>query len=98
MLGEYLELVVFRNGRALVQCRKCGQRLAEHGENYLEGLAIWDSPVTTLPLVGPPEDLVDDLVLFRRYLCPGCRTQVLAEIVREGDEPKADTTVLLPTE
>lgn len=98
VLGEYIELVVFQNGRALVQCRKCGQRLAEHGQNYLEGLAVWDSPVTTVPLVEKPENLIDDQMMFRRYLCPGCRTQVLAEIVREGDEPNPDAKVLLPAE
>ncbi len=98
VLAEYLEEIHFEDGGAVLRCRKCGHPLAEHGANYLDGLAIWDSPVTTIPLVRPPELLVDDRMVFRRYLCPECRTQVAAEIVRATDEPKTDVQILPPIE
>ena len=98
VLAEYLEEIHFEDGGAVLRCRKCRHPLAEHGANYLDGLAIWDSPVTTIPLVRPPELLVDDRMVFRRYLCPECRTQVAAEIVRATDEPKTDVQILPPIE
>lgn len=75
-------------------CAECGTDLGGLDCSYKRHAAVAGSPLEeTNPLVGPPEELVDDPMEFRRFLCPGCRVQVATEVTRVGREPFADVTI-----
>ncbi len=65
----------------------CGQVLTSSNEDYKLGLLVDEGPVTALPLVSDPTELLDEPMVFRRYCCPGCLVLLATEIAREADGP-----------
>ena len=68
------------DGRTIVGCRHCGERL---GEPAGLRLGVHEGPSTG---AGPqirtdPADYVDAPVVFRQYCCPGCWTAVYSAVV-----------------
>ncbi len=81
-------------GEAVIRCTCCGHLIAEHGSNYLDGLALADLPVTVVPAVQPTEQMTDDAFSLRQHYCPGCHVLVSNEIKRADDTSTPDSIVL----
>lgn len=79
------------DGDGVVGCGECAAAIGPVGENYKLFCPRIDSSLTAAnPLFGPPEELVDEPMTFRRYLCPSCATQLSTEVARVADEPLHD--------
>jgi N-methylhydantoinase B len=71
---------VGEDGRTVIGCRHCGERLGE--PDHLR-LGVHEGPSTD---AGPqirsdPADYVDAPVVFRQYCCPGCWTAIYSAVV-----------------
>lgn len=89
---------VYRVDRAagVVGCHRCGTTLAALGENPKQGMAMLERPLTALgPEAPDPRTLVDDEVLWRDLLCPGCGVRLATETAYPG-APLFPELVLAP--
>ncbi|TCK22014.1 hydantoinase B/oxoprolinase family protein [Pseudonocardia endophytica] len=71
---------------ATVGCRHCATQLGPWGRDLAEATVVTDEPVLDA-VPGTRADAatyVDDGVVFRSYRCPGCATQLRAEIVPDA--------------
>jgi N-methylhydantoinase B len=74
-----------------VVCRKCGYVLCGKDDNYKLYAAEIERGFGELGLLNrPQDDLIDDRVVFRQYLCPGCFTNIENDTILEQREPLHD--------
>jgi len=81
---EYVDARDVGDERVLA-CSACGKRLSDYRGNYKLGLLMHEGPVTLIPLVRDPSDVIDAQMVFRRFCCPGCYVLMATEIVRRTD-------------
>ncbi|WP_236793768.1 hydantoinase B/oxoprolinase family protein [Amycolatopsis sp. GM8] len=76
-----------------VVCRHCGTVLGTAGEPYLAALPrIEAGPSAAGPHVWPDSSTyVDETVVFRQALCPGCATALVSQVVPAGHPMPADS-------
>ncbi len=80
--------VVETDGRAYIVCADCGHYLCEGGGNYKLGSARINGSLSELDdfLYGDAKAELDDEMVYRSYICPGCGVLFENELAR-GDEP-----------
>jgi len=86
-VGEELKAIEI-DGRSYIVCAGCGYYLCEGSGNYKLGCARIDGSLTDLDdfLFGNNKDELDDEMVYRSYICPGCGVLIENELAR-GDEP-----------
>jgi len=68
-----------------IACHRCGTHLCRFGESPKEGMAVLERPVESLtPGAPPPARFVDDEVVWRDFLCPGCGVRLATEVAYPG--------------
>jgi len=68
-----------------IECHRCGTALCTLGESPKRGMAVLERPVQTLTPGAPdPRTFVDDDVVWRDLLCPGCGTRLATEVAYPG--------------
>ncbi len=67
----------------LVACGRCGQQLADTAADTHLALARYDGVSTEAgpQILSRPAQYVDDEVVFRQLVCPGCQTAVYSGVV-----------------
>jgi N-methylhydantoinase B len=85
-LHEYVQAIDSGDHRVLA-CKRCGHELSDYAENFKSGLLVDESPVTLIPQVQDPSEFLDDVMVFRRYCCPGCHTLFATDLVRPSESP-----------
>jgi N-methylhydantoinase B len=84
------------NDEGMIVCRKCGHVLGGAGRNFKEGAGRWDRPIQAAnPLIVDPTTFIDDEVVFRQYICPGCATLLENEVILATSEPVWDKQLAL---
>ena len=77
-----------------IVCVRCGHRFCGAGENFKEHAIRHDRPVQDAnPLIVDPRLFVDDELVFRQYVCPGCATLLENEVVLASTAPVWDKQV-----
>ena len=86
-VGEELKAIEI-DGRSYIVCAGCGYYLCEGNGNYKLGCARIDGSLTDLDdfLFGNTKDELDDEMVYRSYICPGCGVLIENELAR-GNEP-----------
>jgi N-methylhydantoinase B len=86
VVSEYIRMA---DGR--LECAKCSQELGPVTQNYKHRLLAVEHQITELsPLNRDPAHYVDEAMVFRAYVCPGCGTQIETEITIAGAPPVWD--------
>jgi len=89
-VSETLE-VVGEGGNRSFSCRRCEHSLGPVAENFKLTALVEQSPLAAAnPHVGDPQRYVDEAMVFRRFYCPGCGTQIDTEVARARDVPLLD--------
>ncbi|MBN8866472.1 MAG: hydantoinase B/oxoprolinase family protein [Solirubrobacterales bacterium] len=84
VLGEGLEI----DERGYYRCRSCEHEFASNSVNWKWWAATEELPVSGDSIGAPiPERPEGDLV-FRRYCCPGCGSQIDTEVANAGEAPR----------
>lgn len=86
-----------RDGERILACSKCGERLGGYSESYKNGALVGEIPVAHIPTAPDPARFLDDEMVLRLFACPGCLTQISAEVVRAG-EPVFEEMQLKPAD
>ena len=74
-----------------IVCRRCGHGLGPADRNFKEGAVRRDLPIQSAnPLIVDPATFIDDEVVFRQYVCPGCATLLENEVVLARSDPVWD--------
>jgi N-methylhydantoinase B len=74
-----------------IVCRKCGHALSAADRNFKDGAIRWDRPIEDAnPLIVDPVTFIDDEVVFRQYICPGCATLLENEVILASSDPVWD--------
>jgi N-methylhydantoinase B len=86
-MGGELKVVEI-DGRAYIVCAGCGHYLCEGAGNYKLGCARINGSLSELDefLYGDAKVELDDEMVYRSYICPGCGVLLENELAR-GDEP-----------
>jgi N-methylhydantoinase B len=80
-VGESLD-VREKEGRDVFACRRCHLYLGDVTENYKEHALARDRPLEELGPPFPPK--LRTRFVLREFCCPGCGTQLEADLVRPG--------------
>lgn len=89
-VGDGVHLVVL-GSHSLLACSECGHALSPGDGNYKRGASCLETALDSIdPDVFPPGTDIDDDMVYRMYLCPGCGLALENELVRVGDEPTWD--------
>jgi N-methylhydantoinase B len=68
-----------------IECHRCGTALSTLGESPKDGMAVLERPVQSLTSGAPdPRVFVDDDVVWRDFLCPGCGVRLATEVAYPG--------------
>jgi N-methylhydantoinase B len=71
-----------------IECHHCGTALCTLGESPKDGMAVLERPVQSLTPGAPdPRTFVDDDVVWRDFLCPGCGVRLATEVAYPGALP-----------
>jgi N-methylhydantoinase B len=74
-----------------VVCRRCGHDLGPAEENFKERAVCRTLPIQEAnPLIVDPRTFIDDEIVFRQYVCPGCATLLETEVVLAATPPVWD--------
>lgn len=84
MVHEYI-VATERDGELVLACSECGQVYCGYSGNYKAAALCDEGAVTVMPTAQDPAYYIDQPIVLRRYCCPGCHTQICAEVVREGE-------------
>ncbi|MEF2976218.1 hydantoinase B/oxoprolinase family protein [Subtercola sp. YIM 133946] len=87
-IDENLVLVA-GDSSPVVRCQHCGQDIGPDGSDLIIGVTTRDSqlPAAIPGMFASPSDYVDRDLVLRSYFCPGCATQLRAEIVPANETP-----------
>lgn len=93
--GHALATVAIYDGEETeLACAHCSHALGTGESGYRSGCAEMEITLPSIsPYFGAPETQVDEVLVFRRYLCPGCGSALDGEICRPADSPSDDLTV-----
>jgi N-methylhydantoinase B len=86
-MGDELKVTEV-DGRAYIVCAGCGHYLCDAAGNYKQGCGRIDGSLNELDdtLYGDASQELDDAMVYRSYVCPGCGVLLENELAR-GDEP-----------
>ncbi|MED4601625.1 acetone carboxylase subunit gamma [Paenibacillus validus] len=89
ILSEYLQ--VTNEGNRHIQCRKCAHNISSVDKNYkLYTVMKEESVQTANPQNVDSRQYVDKDMVFRRFFCPNCATQLETEVNVKGEPPVWD--------
>jgi acetone carboxylase gamma subunit len=92
-VSDTLEIVGQGADRAY-RCQRCEESLGPAAENYKLTALVEETEVSEANRhVGDPGLLVDEKMVFRRFYCPGCGTQLETEVARARDLPLHDIEI-----
>jgi N-methylhydantoinase B len=79
--------LVDREADAL-RCARCATDLGPPAGNAKERMAMLERPTSSLSPAHPdPSRFVDQEVVWRDFLCPGCGVRLASEVARPGEAP-----------
>jgi N-methylhydantoinase B len=79
------DVYVVDRARDRIECHRCGTPLCTLGESPKDGMAMVERPVQSLTPGAPdPRTFVDDDVVWRDFLCPGCGVRLATEVAYPG--------------
>ena len=68
-----------------IECHRCGTALGTVNDDPKQGMAVLERPLTSLTPGAPdPSVFVDDEVIWRDLLCPGCGVRLATEVAHPG--------------
>jgi N-methylhydantoinase B len=68
-----------------IECHRCGTRLGAVSDDPKQGMAVVERPLQSLTPGAPdPSVFVDDEVVWRDLLCPGCGVRLATEVAYPG--------------
>jgi N-methylhydantoinase B len=71
-----------------IECHRCGTRLGAVTDDPKQGMALVERPLESLAPGAPdPSVFVDDEVVWRDLLCPGCGVRLATEVAYPGSPP-----------
>ncbi|MDP9475070.1 MAG: acetone carboxylase subunit gamma [Actinomycetota bacterium] len=83
-------------GDARYVCRNCGATLGSATENYKKFCLYRERSVEQIGrLFGDPRRFIDDDVVLREFMCPGCSVLFDSEVSRKSDAPIRDIEIHL---
>ncbi len=72
----------------MYRCHRCGSELGRLAESFKEGLVVHECGLQELgPRFSDPATLVDETIVWREFVCPGCGRRPAAEVARPADQP-----------
>jgi N-methylhydantoinase B len=75
----------------MIVCRGCGYVFTAADRNFKEGAIRKDRPIQAANrLIVDPAIFIDDEVVFRQYICPGCATLLENEVILAESEQAWD--------
>lgn len=84
-LPSIADVYLVDRGAGHMACHRCGTVLCAIGESPKLGMAVLERPLTDLTPGAPdPLTFVDDEVVWRDLLCPGCGVRLAAETAYPG--------------
>ena len=95
-MGGELKVIEI-DARAFIVCADCGHYLCESPGNYKLGCGRIDGSLSELDesLYGDPREELDDEMVYRSYICPGCGVLLENELARAGEPPFWDVRLKL---
>jgi N-methylhydantoinase B len=79
------DVYVIDRARDRIECHRCGTALGGVTDDPKQGMAIAERPVQSLTPGAPdPKRFVDDDVVWRDLLCPGCGVRLATEVAYPG--------------
>src|SRR5579875_3208697 len=95
-MGAELKVVEI-GGRAYIACADCGHYLCEAAGNYKLGCGRIDGSLAELDdtLYGDAGEELDDTMVYRSYICPGCGVLLENELARSDEPPLWDVRLKL---
>lgn len=77
-------------------CRNCGTEVGPVAENYKKFCLYRERSVEQIGrLFGDPRRFIDDDVVLREFLCPGCHILFDSEVSRRTEAPVKDIEIHL---
>jgi len=68
-----------------IECHRCGTTLGAVREDPKQGMAVLERALSSLAPGAPdPSVFVDDEVIWRDLLCPGCGVRLATEVAYPG--------------
>ena len=91
-LLETVELREAEDGTRRLTCAACAAALADASGSYRDGSAVLELPLPALDprIFQDPSTQVDDGLVVRQYLCPGCAVALDTVVCPAGQEPEWD--------
>ena len=81
----------------MIVCRRCGHVLCSADQNFKDGAVAKERPIEDAnPLIVDPKIFIDDVVVFRQYVCPGCATLLETEVILATSPPVWDKQLAFP--
>jgi N-methylhydantoinase B len=78
------------------RCAHCGEEIGALSSHTKEKLGVWEHPVEEIGKeFRDPGIYVDDTIVWREFVCPGCATRLATEICRPDDEVLAEIRLSL---
>lgn len=75
-------------------CRNCGEELGSATENYKKFCLYRERSVEQVGrLFGDPRRFIDDEVVVREFMCPGCNVLFDSEVNRKAEPPVKDIEI-----
>jgi N-methylhydantoinase B len=69
------------------RCAHCGEATGALSGHAKEKLGVWEHPVEEIGRqFRDPGIYVDDTIVWREFICPGCATRLATEVCRPDDE------------
>jgi acetone carboxylase gamma subunit len=79
------DVYVIDRARDRIECHRCGTALGAVTDDPKQGMAMAERPVQSLTPGAPdPKRFVDDDVVWRDLLCPGCGVRLATEVAYPG--------------
>jgi N-methylhydantoinase B len=77
--------------RDAYHCAHCGEEIGALSEHPKQRLAVRERPLQELGArFHDPATYVDDEIVWREFLCPGCGTRLATEVARPSDDVLVD--------
>jgi N-methylhydantoinase B len=87
-------LIGTAGSQTVLACRSCGTHLGDGQESYKLYTAILEQPLSAASeCIADPSTWIDDELVFRSFLCPGCGALIEVEVSRPDDPPIEDVLI-----
>jgi N-methylhydantoinase B len=91
-IGESLAVGSSEDDRLVIHCAECGTILCGADESYKEASARLDTSLSAIDgsIFIDPKSELDDEVVYRQFLCPGCGVALENELTLASEPPVFD--------